>query len=208
MICNLLVQSCKDSYIRLTFANFYFDASAFALIAMIAQRYIVIVHSLKYVRVFKTTKRTFTVIATSWGIPATFFVFDLIVSFSSTELSARADLTVQIIYTTTLKSSTNNHTYRGTFAYPINCSQTGSLQTKALLNQVRFNVAENSLITRQSLYLNCKGILAAMNKIITFRSIVVSAIMPLLHNLTRNSCVRFLYGTKILLSTAFILLLI
>ena len=165
MICNLLVQSCKDSYIRLTFANFFFDASAFALIAMIAERYIAIVHSLKYVRVFKTTKRTVILIATSWGIPATFFVFDLIVRFSSTELSARADLTVQIIYTLLLKVAPTI-TLIAAHLHILLIARKLSLQTKALLNQVRFNVAENSVkvmkATRMGLKISTVRVVTAL----------------------------------------------
>ena len=165
MICNLLVQSCKYSDIRSIFDTFFFDASVFALIAMIAERYIAIVYSLKYVRVFKTTKRTVTVIATSWGIPATFFIFDLIVSISSSELSARADLTVQIINTLLFKVAPTI-TLIAAHLHILIIARKLSLQTKALLNQVRFNVAENSVkvmkATRMGLKISTVRVVTAL----------------------------------------------
>ena len=48
-VCKVKVE-CNDG-IRLNFGNFFMEASMFALMAMIAERYIAIVHSLQYVRV-------------------------------------------------------------------------------------------------------------------------------------------------------------
>ncbi|KAL9981369.1 hypothetical protein ACROYT_G010067, partial [Oculina patagonica] len=48
MVCNVLVQSC-DNIIRHNFLNFFMEASMFAFIAMISERYIAIVYPLKYV---------------------------------------------------------------------------------------------------------------------------------------------------------------
>ena len=165
MVCNLLVKSCKDSDIRKQFGKFFLDASAFALIAMIAERYIAIVHSLKYIRVFKTTKRTVILIATSWGIPATFFIFDLIVGLSGSELSARADLTVKIIYTLLFKVAPTI-TLIAAHSRILLIARKLSLQTKALLKQVRFNVAENSVkvmkATRMGLKISTVRVVTAL----------------------------------------------
>lgn len=47
------------------------------LIAIVAERYIAIAHSLKYVRVFTTTRRTFMIIAICWVITFLFNAFFL-----------------------------------------------------------------------------------------------------------------------------------
>ena len=73
MVCNVLVQSCNYS-IRQIFANFVMEASMFALIAMIAERYLAIVYPLEYVRVV-TTKRIMSIIVMSWLTPAILSVF-------------------------------------------------------------------------------------------------------------------------------------
>ena len=179
MVCNLLVQSCKDSYIRLTFYIFFFDASLFAFIAMIAERYIAIVHSLKYVRVFKTTKRTVILIATSWGIPATFFIFYLIVSISSSELSARTGFTEKIIYTLLLEVAPTI-TLIAAHLRILLIARKLSLQTKSLLNQVRFNVAENSVkvmkATRMGLKISTVRMVTALVIIfVTYYGLVIHA---------------------------------
>ena len=187
MVCNLLVQSGKDSDIRSIFDTFFFNASAFALIAMIAERYIAIVHSLKYVRVFKTTKRTVILIATSWGIPVIFFIFDLIVSISSSELSAGADLTISIIAIllfqvapTILIIAANLHI--------LLIARKLSLQTKALLNQVRFNAAENSVkvmkATRMGLKMSTVRVVTALVVIfVTYYGLDIHASICVMFNL-------------------------
>ena len=177
IVCNLLVQSCKNSYIRLTFSTFFLDASVFALIAMIAERYIAIVHSLKYVRVFQTTKRTVILIASSWGIPATFFIFYLIVGLSGSELSARANDTVDII-STLLLEITPTITLIAAHLHILLIARKLSLQTEALLNQVRFNVAENSVkvmkATRIGLKISTVRVVTALVVIfVTYYGIVI-----------------------------------
>lgn len=54
--CNVLVSSCNNS-LRFNFYSFFIEASMFALIAMIVERYIAIVCSLKYVYFMTTTKQ-------------------------------------------------------------------------------------------------------------------------------------------------------
>ena len=62
MICNVLVNTCNND-VRIITAFFFLEASALCLTAMIGERYIAIVYSLKYVRLM-TTKNTIFIIAT------------------------------------------------------------------------------------------------------------------------------------------------
>ena len=68
MICDVILDTCKERVVK-DFAFFFVNVSAIGLIAMVAERYVAIVHSLKYVRVFTTTRRTFIIIGTCWGFP-------------------------------------------------------------------------------------------------------------------------------------------
>ena len=62
MICNVLVNTCNND-VRIITAFFFLEATALCLTAMIGERYIAIVYSLKYVRLM-TTKNTIIIIAT------------------------------------------------------------------------------------------------------------------------------------------------
>ena len=68
MICDVILDTCRERVVRV-FAFSFVNVSAIGLIAMVAERYVAIVHSLKYVRVFTTTRRTFIIIGTCWGFP-------------------------------------------------------------------------------------------------------------------------------------------
>ena len=99
MVCNVLVESCNN-VVRLNFAYFFMQASAFTLIsAIIAERYIAIVHSIKYIRYFTTARRAVILIATSWVIPAILSTFRLIYDLNRRFLSGWEDRTIIIIYT-------------------------------------------------------------------------------------------------------------
>lgn len=77
-ICVYICVADKCDYgVRITFAFFFRDVSSMGLIAMVAECYIAIAHSLKYVRVFTTTRRTFMIIAICWVIPFLFNAFFL-----------------------------------------------------------------------------------------------------------------------------------
>lgn len=77
-ICVYICVADKCDYgVRITFTFFFRDVSSMGLIAMVAERYIAIAHSLKYVRVFTTTRRTFMIIAICWVIPFLFNAFFL-----------------------------------------------------------------------------------------------------------------------------------
>lgn len=54
-VCNVLVHSCRNS-LRFNFHSSFTEASTFALIAVIAERYIAVVYSLKYVYFMTPTK--------------------------------------------------------------------------------------------------------------------------------------------------------
>lgn len=60
MICDVFVNTCNKR-VRLISADFFIEASIICLTAMIAERYITIVHSFKYVR-FLTSSRTVVII--------------------------------------------------------------------------------------------------------------------------------------------------
>ena len=77
MICNVLVNTCNND-VRIITAFFFLEASALCLTAMIGERYIAIVYSLKYVRLM-TTKNTIIIIATCWAIPFLLLVYELII---------------------------------------------------------------------------------------------------------------------------------
>ena len=62
MICEVLRDKCNYD-VRMTFTFFFRDISSMGLIAIVAEHYIAIVHSLRYFHVFTTTKRTFMIVA-------------------------------------------------------------------------------------------------------------------------------------------------
>ena len=141
MVCKILVKTC-NSKIRYNFLNFFMEASMFAVIAVIAERYIAIVYSLRYVQVM-TTKRTAILMAASWGIPAILSVFRLIYDLYESKLSAGEERTIFIIYTVLLEVAPIVLLIAATL-HILLIARKLSLQMKALLTQVRFNVAANS----------------------------------------------------------------
>ena len=70
-ICDVILDTCKEEVVEI-FAFFFVNVSAIGLIATVAERYVAIVHSLKYVRIFRTTRRTFIIIGTCWRFPFLF----------------------------------------------------------------------------------------------------------------------------------------
>ena len=139
VVCNVLVHSCNDD-VRYKAAKFIVDASVFAMIAMILERYVAIVHSLKYVQIM-TTRRTVIIITSSWGIPFVVNVFRLINQLHKSP--ALEHLIISIIYTLLFEVApiiilvaSNLHI--------LLIARKLSLQMKALVTQVRFNVTANS----------------------------------------------------------------
>lgn len=141
MVCNVLVQSCNYS-IRQIFANFVMEASMFALIAMIAERYLAIVHPLGYVRVM-TTKRVVSIIVMSWVTPAILSIFRWVYALYYNRLSIAEERAVIILYTLLIEIAPMILLITFTLHILV-IARKLSIQMSALLAQVRFNQATNS----------------------------------------------------------------
>lgn len=138
----MLVETCSND-IRLEIAFFFIEASALCLTAMVGERYIAIVHSLKYVRLLTTTN-IIIVIANCWGIPFLLAVYEGISYLASVEESAEGTLIFVAIYTalflvlpTILLLAAHLHI--------LLIARKLSREMKVLLKQVRFNIAANSV---------------------------------------------------------------
>ena len=111
---------------------------------MVAERYVAIVHSLKYVRVFTTVRRTFLIIGACWGFPFLFTVLKHALRLAERRHSVVKTHIFDIIYTllfvvlpTVLLLTAHLHILL------IACKL--SLQMRTLMKQVRFNITANSL---------------------------------------------------------------
>ena len=109
----------------LVFAFFFVNVSAIGLIAMVAERYVAIVHSLKYVRLFTTTRRTFIIIGTCWGFPFLFTVLRHAMYLADGRHSVKSHI-AEVIYIFLFCNGTDSASLDSTFSYPTNCSQTFS----------------------------------------------------------------------------------
>ena len=143
MICDVILDTCKERVVK-DFAFFFVNVSAIGLIAMVAERYVAIVHSLKYVRVFTTTRRTFIIIGTCWGFPFLFTVLRRALRLAERRHSVVKTHIFDIIYIllfvvlpTVLLLTAHFHI--------LLIARKLSLQMRALMKQVRFNITANSL---------------------------------------------------------------
>ena len=143
MICDVILDTCRERVVK-DFAFFFVNVSAIGLIAMVAERYVAIVHSLKYVRVFTTTRRTFIIIGTCWGFPFLFTVLRRALRLAERRHSVVKTHIFDIIYTllfvvlpTVLLLTAHFHI--------LLIARKLSLQMRALMKQVRFNITANSL---------------------------------------------------------------
>lgn len=141
MICNVLVQSCNNS-IRLNVANLVMEVSVFALVAMVAERYLAIVYPLKYVRVM-TTKKIVVIIVMSWVTPVILSVFRWMYELYYNRLSIAEDRAVIILYTLLIEIAPMILLIAFTFHIVV-IARKLSIQMSTLLAQVRFNQAANS----------------------------------------------------------------
>jgi len=141
MVCNVLVQSCNNS-IRLNVANFVMEASVFALVAMVAERYLAIVYPLKYVRVM-TTQKVMLIIVMSWVIPAVLSVFRWMYELYYNKLSIAEDRAIIILYTLLIEVAPMILLMAFTFHILV-VARKLSIQMSTLLAQVRFNQAASS----------------------------------------------------------------
>lgn len=142
MVCNALVQSC-DYIIRHNFLNFFMEASTFALIVMVAERYIAIVYPLKYVHLM-TTKRTIFIIVMSWGIPVILSVFRWINHLYGSKLSDAEERAIIILYTLLIEIAPMFILIAVTL-HILFIARKLSIQMSKLLTQVRFNLAANEV---------------------------------------------------------------
>lgn len=143
-VCNILVHSCNTS-LRFNFYSSFIEVSTFALIAMISERYIAVVYSLKYVY-FMTSTKTVAIIATSWGIPSILFLVRWAYETHFTEISSRADHIIVIVYTLLFEIAPTIILIVATLHILV-IARKISIQMSTLLTQVRYNRAANSAIT-------------------------------------------------------------
>ncbi|XP_066018420.1 adenosine receptor A3-like [Pocillopora verrucosa] len=143
MICDVILDTCKERVVK-DFAFFFVNVSAIGLIAMVAERYVAIVHSLKYVRVFTTTRRTFIIIGTCWGFPFLFTVLRRALrlaerrhSVVKTHIFDIIHIFLFVVVPTVLLLTAHFHI--------LLIARKLSLQMRALMKQVRFNITANSL---------------------------------------------------------------
>ena len=143
MICDVILDTCRERVVKV-FAFFFVNVSAIGLIAMVAERYVAIVHSLKYVRVFTTTRRTFIIIGTCWGFPFLFTVLKHALRLAERRHSVLKFPLLGVIYIflfvvlpTVLLLTAHFHI--------LLIARKLSLQMRALMKQVRFNITANSL---------------------------------------------------------------
>ena len=148
MICEVILDTCKEG-IGVIFAFSFVNVSAMGLIAMVAERYVAIVHSLKYVRVFTTTRRTFFIIGACWGFPFLFPVLQLAMylaggvrhSVLKFPLLGVIYIFLFVVLPTVLLLTAHFHI--------LLIARKLSLQMRALMKQVRFNITANSLKIRE-----------------------------------------------------------
>ena len=142
-ICDVILDTCRERLVR-AFAFFFVNVSAIGLIAMVAERYVAIVHSLKYVRVFTTTRRTFIIIGTCWGFSFLFTVLRRALrlaerrhSVVKTHIFDIIHIFLFVVVPTVLLLTAHFHI--------LLIARKLSLQMRALMKQVRFNITANSL---------------------------------------------------------------
>ena len=144
VICEVILDTCNEKVAGI-FTFFFANVSAIGLIAMVAERYVAIVHSLKYVRVFTTTRRTLFIIGICWGFPFLFPVLQLAMylagrvrhSFLKFPFLGGIYIFLFVVLPTVLLLTAYFHI--------LLIARKLSLQMKALMKQVRFNITANSL---------------------------------------------------------------
>ena len=142
MICNVLVDTCNNGVPPIT-THFFVEASAFCLTAMVAERYIAIVHSLKYIRFLKT-RNVVIVIATCWTTPFLPTIYKLITHPTRSAPSATETAIFVSIHTVLFELLPTIFLFAAHF-HTLYIARKLSGEMKALLKQVRFNEAANSV---------------------------------------------------------------
>ena len=139
MICEVILDTCKEE-VGSIFAIFFVNVSATGLIAMVAERYVAIVHSLKYVCVFTTARRTFLIIGACWGFPFLITAMNLAVRRNwgvKTHIFYIIYILLFVVLPTVLLLTAHIHI--------LLIARKLSLQMRTLMKQVRFNITANSL---------------------------------------------------------------
>ena len=113
------------------------------LLAVITERYIAVVHSLKYVS-FMTSRRIVSMVLLSWGIPLILFVFRYIHELYYAKISYSEERIIMIIYTL-LFEIVPPFLLVATTLHIIFTARKIALQLSALMVQVQFNQASSSL---------------------------------------------------------------
>ena len=145
-ICDVILDTCKEEVVEI-FAFFFVNVSAIGLIATVAERYVAIVHSLKYVRIFTTTRRTFIIIGICWGFPFLFNVLRRAMHLADGRHSVKSllveviNIFLFVVVPTVLLLTAHFHI--------LLIARKLSLQMRALMKQVRFNMTANSLKTKE-----------------------------------------------------------
>ena len=138
-ICDVILDTCKEEVVEI-FAFFFVNVSAIGLIATVAERYVAIVHSLKYVRIFRTTRRTFIIIE----VPFLFTVLRRAMYLADGRHSVVKTRIVEVIYILLFVLSPTVLLLTAHF-HILLIARKLSLQMRALMKQVRFNITANSL---------------------------------------------------------------
>ena len=142
MICNVLLDTCNND-VRIITAFFFFEASPICLTAMIGERYLAIVYSLKYVRLL-TTKNIIIIIATCWAIPFVLLVYELIIYFASIDYYVIGTPLFVAIYTALLLVLPTI-LFFAAHLHILLIAHKRSREMKVLFKQVRYRVAANSV---------------------------------------------------------------
>ena len=143
MICEVILGTCKEKVV-LIFAIYFVNVSAMGLIAMVAERYVAIVHSLKYVRIFTTARRTFLIIGACWGFPFLITAMNLAVRRNwgvKTLIFDIIHILLFVVLPKVLLLTAHFHI--------LLIARKLSLQMRTLMKQVRFNITANSLKIRE-----------------------------------------------------------
>lgn len=154
MACNVLVQSCNKS-IRLNVVNFVMEASVFALVAMVAERYLAIVYPLKYVRVV-TTQKVVVIIVMSWVTPVVLSVFRWMYELYYQRLSIAENRAIIILYTLLIEVAPMILLMAFTLHILVIARKLSS-QMSTLLAQVRYNQAASSATILNALRIGLKA---------------------------------------------------
>ena len=143
VICEVILDTCNEKVAGI-FTFFFANVSAIGLIAMVAERYVAIVHSLKYVRVFTTARRTFIIIGACWGFPFLFTVLRRAMYLADGRHSVVKTCIIDVIYILLFVLSPTVLLLTAHF-HILLIARKLSLQMRALMKQVRFNITANSL---------------------------------------------------------------